>query len=54
MEPKKITKINGPVIIATGDESFAMHDMVYIGVHRLLGEVIKLDGKSATIKVNKG
>ncbi len=50
MEPKKITKINGPVIIATGDESFAMHDMVYIGVHRLLGEVIKLDGKSATIQ----
>ena len=50
MESKKITKINGPVIIATGDESFAMHDMVYIGVHRLLGEVIKLDGKSATIQ----
>ena len=50
MEPKKITKINGPVIIATGDESFAMHDMVYIGVHRLLGEVINLDGKSATIQ----
>ena len=50
MEPKKITKINGPVIIATGDESFAMHDMVYIGIHKLLGEVIKLDGKSATIQ----
>lgn len=50
MEQKKITKINGPVIVATGDEDFAMHDMVYIGNQKLLGEVIKLDGKSATIQ----
>ena len=50
MEPKKITKINGPVIIATGEEDFAMHDMVYIGTYKLLGEVIKLDGKNATIQ----
>lgn len=50
MEPKKITKINGPVIIASGDEDFAMHDMVYIGTYKLLGEVIKLDGKNATIQ----
>ena len=50
MEPKRITKIDGPVIVATGKEDFAMHDMVYIGNQKLLGEVIKLDGESATIQ----
>ena len=50
MELKRITKINGPVIVATGKEDFAMHDMVYIGNQKLLGEVIKLDGKSAIIQ----
>ena len=34
MELKKIIKINGPVIVATGDADFAMHDMVYIGKNR--------------------
>ena len=51
MEQKRVTKINGPVIVATGEEDFAMHDMVYIGEDKLMGEVIKLDGKSATIQV---
>ena len=51
MEQKRVTKINGPVIVATGEEDIAMHDMVYIGKDKLLGEVIKLDGKSATIQV---
>lgn len=51
MEQKKVTKINGPVIVATGEEDIAMHDMVYIGKNKLMGEVIKLEGKSATIQV---
>lgn len=51
MEQKRVTKINGPVIVATGEEDIAMHDMVYIGKDKLLGEVIELDGKSATIQV---
>lgn len=51
MEPKRVTKINGPVIVATGEEDIAMHDMVYIGKDKLMGEVIKLEGKSATIQV---
>ena len=50
MELKKISKINGPVIIATGKDDFAMHDLVYIGKNNLMGEVIKLEGKSATIQ----
>lgn len=51
MEQKRVTKINGPVIVATGEADFAMHDMVYIGKDKLMGEVIKLDGKAATIQV---
>lgn len=43
MQLKKVTKINGPVIEANGKADFAMHDMVYIGNKRLMGEVIKID-----------
>ena len=50
MELKKIIKINGPVIVATGDVDFAMHDMVYIGKNRLLGEVIKIEKNDVTIQ----
>ena len=50
MELKKIIKINGPVIVATGDADFAMHDMVYIGKNRLLGEVIKIEKNDVTIQ----
>ncbi len=50
MEPKKIVKINGPVIVANGDADFAMHDMVYIGKDKLLGEVIKIEKDNVTIQ----
>ena len=50
MESKRITSINGPVVVATGKEDFAMHDMVFLGEQNLMGEVIKIDGKSATIQ----
>ena len=46
----KIIKINGPVIVTTGDADFAMHDMVYIGKNRLLGEVIKIEKNDVTIQ----
>lgn len=51
MNTKVISKINGPVVIAEGDADFAMHDMVKVGKQKLMGEVIKLDKKSATIQV---
>ena len=50
MKSKIITKINGPVIIATGDEDFAMHDVVYVGKNNLMGEVIKIESRSVTIQ----
>lgn len=47
---KRVTKINGPVVEATGHADFAMHDMVYIGSKRLLGEVIKINGDISIIQ----
>lgn len=51
MQYKYIISINGPVIMAKGDGDFAMHDMVYISNEKILGEVIKLNGDTATIQV---
>ena len=51
MQVKKITSINGPVIEARGEGDFAMHDMVYVGELKLVGEVIKLNKDVATIQV---
>jgi V/A-type H+-transporting ATPase subunit A len=51
LEDKKIISINGPVILARGTADFAMHDMVFVGNLKLLGEVIKLEEDVATIQV---
>jgi V/A-type H+-transporting ATPase subunit A len=51
LEDKKIVSINGPVILAKGIADFAMHDMVFVGNLKLLGEVIKLESDVATIQV---
>lgn len=51
MQIKKISSINGPVVEAKGEGDFAMHDMVYVGNEKLIGEVIKLNKNVATIQV---
>lgn len=51
MEFKNVISINGPVVLAKGNADFAMHDMVYIGEEKLLGEVIKLEEDIAIIQV---
>ena len=51
MEFKNVISINGPVVLAKGNADFAMHDMVYIGEEKLLGEVIKLEEDIAVIQV---
>lgn len=51
MNEKKIVSINGSVVKAKGTADFAMHDMVYVGEKRILGEVIKLENDIATIQV---
>ena len=51
MNEKNIISINGPVVKARGEKDFAMHDMVYVGNKKILGEVIKLEKNIATIQV---
>jgi V/A-type H+-transporting ATPase subunit A len=51
LQKKFIVSINGPVVEARGEGDFAMHDMVYVGYEKLIGEVIKLNKDIATIQV---
>ena len=50
MMQKKVIKINGPVIEAAGEADFAMHDLVYVGNSKLMGEVIKIEGSTVIIQ----
>ncbi|MEE1086212.1 MAG: V-type ATP synthase subunit A [Schaedlerella sp.] len=43
--------INGPVIYLKGNTGFRMHEMVYVGEEKLIGEVIALDKSLTTIQV---
>lgn len=43
--------INGPVIYLKGNTGFRMHEMVYVGKDRLVGEVIALDKSMTTVQV---
>ena len=43
--------VNGPVIKATGMRDFGMREVVKVGPHKLMGEIIKMDGDNATIQV---
>ncbi len=47
----KIIKIAGPVIIADGMRGAQMHEMVKVGEQKLIGEIIELEGDTATIQV---
>ena len=47
----KIIKIAGPVIIADGMRGTQMHEMVKVGDDQLIGEIIELEGDTATIQV---
>ena len=43
--------INGPIVYVKGDVDFKMSEMVYVGEERLIGEVIGLSSKYATVQV---
>ncbi|GAB4314272.1 MAG: ATP synthase subunit A [Methanobacteriaceae archaeon] len=47
----KIIKIAGPVIIADGMKGTQMYEMVKVGDDKLIGEIIELEGDTATIQV---
>lgn len=46
-----ITKISGPAVTARGMQKSMMYNLVYVGSMRLIGEVIRIEGDSATIQV---
>ena len=43
--------VNGPIIKANGMRDFGMREVVKVGPHKLMGEIIKMDGDNATIQV---
>jgi len=46
-----IVRVSGPVIEAEGMTDVQMHEMVEVGVERLIGEIIRIEGNVATIQV---
>jgi V/A-type H+-transporting ATPase subunit A len=46
-----IIKVAGPVIIADGMRGTQMYEMVKVGDDKLIGEIIELEGDTATIQV---
>jgi len=47
----RIQWIGGPVLHAISEDSFHIHEAILVGPNRLLGEVIKLEGKRVTAQV---
>ena len=47
----RIYGINGPIVTILGNLGFKMSEMVYVGEHRLVGEVIGLTKEQTTIQV---
>ena len=47
----RITRVSGPVIMASGLGGAALYDVVEAGLARLAGEIIRMDGSGATIQV---
>ncbi len=51
MKTGKITKVAGPLVIADNMTGSRMYDVVFVSKHRLMGEIIELDGDRAYIQV---
>ena len=47
----QVQRVNGPVITVNGIGEASMMDLVYVGEDHLIGELVKLDGSSATVQV---
>ena len=47
----KVVRINRPIIKATGLGASGLYDVVEIGAKRLIGEIIRLEGDTATIQI---
>ena len=47
-----VKKVSGPVVVADKMGGSAMYELVRVGADRLIGEIIRLDGDTATIQVD--
>ena len=45
-----IWQVSGPVVVADGMAGAAMYELVRVGHDNLIGEIIRLEGDSATIQ----
>lgn len=45
-----ISQVSGPVVVADGMAGAAMYELVRVGHDNLIGEIIRLEGDSATIQ----
>ncbi len=46
-----IVKVSGPLVVATGLADANMHDVVRVGEQQLIGEILTMNGDSASIQV---
>ena len=51
MSSGKIVKVSGPLVVATGLSDANMADVVRVGEQRLIGEILTMNGDSASIQV---
>ncbi len=47
----KVTKVSGPLVVATGLADANVSDVVRVGKQRLIGEILNMTGDSASIQV---
>ena len=45
-----IFKVSGPLVVADGMSGAAMYELVRVGHSKLVGEIIKLEGDTASIQ----
>jgi hypothetical protein len=46
-----VRKVSGPVVVADNMGGAAMYELIRVGQDKLIGEIIRLEGDSATIQV---
>lgn len=46
-----IYRVSGPLVIADNMQGAAMYELVRVGHQKLVGEIIKLEGNTASIQV---
>lgn len=51
MNQGRIVKVSGPLVVAEGMENADMFDVVRVGEHGLIGEIIEMRGDAASIQV---